>query len=523
MQSDTPSLERELHDFHSLPLAKKEELVALALELCRCPETRRELCNLPGLYEALVAALETGQPAKIQKNAIWTVQYLAFSYANTQKMYECAGLVEALEREAKNGDCAATWSLHGLTSNPAVSEDIRANRASLVAVLQANPEDMYAKLALVNIFGAITGATELRVDEKLVKFVAVTLLDAVIEGGICNWELHHPLRAIRNLVVVDANAKLVLDQPNVIERLFCAADLGQDRDDPDVVYLVCTALSFLAYYDQASAKLKLNLPKLRAMLTDIDAKPQDAWEEAGCAVKALIWQLDPPALATQVDTPNGKARVMVSYQWDSQELAKKIDTYLCGAGYDVWIDVRRMKGDLNSAMADAVNQADAVLVIATQMYSRSANCKLECSLAVRLEKKVVPVTEAGDFRLRKDASWLGLLLGGKMYYTMINDSTFEAIMKDIIDKNFDCSTPAVVQPVAPRPPMPTDASAIRAYFSHAVTDGDKIADELIAQGWKDGDALIALWADRADLKSQLPGLDLGQLGKAKMALGALFG
>jgi hypothetical protein len=344
------------------------------------------MCLLPGLFEFLLAAMETGDSAQIQQNASWTLKCLALQPQRTKinEMYECAGLVEALERKAKVGDFPALQTIHSLTSNQAVTEDIRANRASLVAVLQANSKNMFAKLALVNIFGVVTGATELCVDETLVRFVTGTLLDGIIEGT-CVWKLHLPLCAIRNLVAVDANAKLVLDQPNIIERLVCAADLGQRRGEPDAVYLACMALCFLAFNDQVSAELKLKLFELRAMETDIDAKPQDVWGDAAREIKALIWQL------------TGR--------------------------------------------------------------------------------------------------------------------------EDMIAKN----APAVVRPVAPRSPMPTDPSAIRAYFSHATTDGDSIADELLAQGWKNGEALTALWMKRADLKTQLPGLNLGQLRQAKVALGALFG
>jgi hypothetical protein len=341
------------------------------------------MCLLPGLFEFLLAAMETGDSARIQQNALWIVHFLALEPSKTQEMYECAGLVEALESKVLAGDFAALQTIHSLTSNPVVQKDIRAKHASLVYALQASQEDMFAKLALINIFGAMCGATE-----TWVKFVAGTLLDAVLEGT-CIWKLHLPLRAIHYLVVVDANAKLVLNQPNIIERLVCAADLGKRRDEPDAVYLACTALYRLAFHDQVHDMLKLNLSKLSAMETDIDAKPQDVWKEAARAIKALIFHLD--------------------------------------------------------------------------------------------------------------------------------------IMADVLPKNSDRRAPAVVQPVSPRPPIPTDASAIRAYFSHAVTGGDEIADELLAQGWKSGDALTALWSKRADLKSQLPGLDLGQLGKAKVALGALFG
>jgi hypothetical protein len=357
------------------------------------------MCLLPGLFEFLLAAMETGDSARIQQNTTWIVQFLALDPSNTQEMYECAGLVEALERKALAGDFAALQTIHSLTSNPVVPRDIYFNRASLVSALQANPEDTFAKLALVNIFGADPGTT--CVDETLVRFVAGTLLDGAIEGS-CVWKLHHPLCAIGYLVSENANAKLVLDQPYIIERLVCAAELGHVRGEPDAVYLACLALYRLVYRDdQSSAKMKLKLSKLRAMETDIMAKPHAVWGKVALIVKELIVYLDV----------------------FEEHMAKTFDNY----------------------------RAPAV---------------------------VHPV----------------------------------AVVRP------------VARPIVMRPRMLKDASAIRAYFSDAFTDGEKIADELLAHGWDDGYKLTALCPLQiAGLKSQLPGLDLVQLGNVKMAFGAFFG
>lgn len=40
--------------------------------------------------------------------------------------------------------------------------------------------------------------------------------------------------------------------------------------------------------------------------------------------------------------PGGCVQVMVSYQWDSQDLAVKLKGGLIDAGFDVWMDVDRM-------------------------------------------------------------------------------------------------------------------------------------------------------------------------------------
>ena len=43
--------------------------------------------------------------------------------------------------------------------------------------------------------------------------------------------------------------------------------------------------------------------------------------------------------------------IMLSYQWDSQPLAKKVFEALEGLGFDAWMDLEDMSGNINEAMA----------------------------------------------------------------------------------------------------------------------------------------------------------------------------
>ena len=44
--------------------------------------------------------------------------------------------------------------------------------------------------------------------------------------------------------------------------------------------------------------------------------------------------------------------IMLSYQWDVQDLAKKVLEKLEGLGFDVWMDLQDMSGNINEAMAE---------------------------------------------------------------------------------------------------------------------------------------------------------------------------
>ena len=68
------------------------------------------------------------------------------------------------------------------------------------------------------------------------------------------------------------------------------------------------------------------------------------------------------AAAVKVDD-NGAAieHVMLSYNWDHQDVIKRLNLSLKTRGYDIWIDVEKMQGSTVEAMADAVEGA-AVMV-----------------------------------------------------------------------------------------------------------------------------------------------------------------
>ncbi len=66
--------------------------------------------------------------------------------------------------------------------------------------------------------------------------------------------------------------------------------------------------------------------------------------------------------------------IMISYNWDNQELCLKIKNKLEKSGYDVWIDVEQMHGSICHRMAEAVEQSRCVLICMTEKYKLSDNC-----------------------------------------------------------------------------------------------------------------------------------------------------
>ena len=73
--------------------------------------------------------------------------------------------------------------------------------------------------------------------------------------------------------------------------------------------------------------------------------------------------------------PEQEFDVMISYQWDSQEMCKKIKKSLADSGYKVWMDVEQMHGNIFECMANAVQNSRCVLLCVTKKYKNSENCQ----------------------------------------------------------------------------------------------------------------------------------------------------
>jgi hypothetical protein len=88
----------------------------------------------------------------------------------------------------------------------------------------------------------------------------------------------------------------------------------------------------------------------------------------------------------------GDGHIMISYQWGSQPIVKRVVEGLKQRGMDVWFDIDGdMKGNINVAMAEGVERAHTILSFHTMGYAKSVNCKKELAYAAVLQKPILPV------------------------------------------------------------------------------------------------------------------------------------
>ena len=136
--------------------------------------------------------------------------------------------------------------------------------------------------------------------------------------------------------------------------------------------------------------------------------------------------------STAEGSPSSLPWVMISYNWSHQTVALHLRDELRARGYNVWIDVERMEGDVIEAMAEAVEGSAAVVSIMTSAYKQSPNCQSELKYTNKLRKPIVPVVAEPGYR---PDGWLGLILGDKLYYDFRKEerwvSSVEGVVKEL--------------------------------------------------------------------------------------------
>ncbi|KAI0239389.1 hypothetical protein LSAT2_009872 [Lamellibrachia satsuma] len=131
-----------------------------------------------------------------------------------------------------------------------------------------------------------------------------------------------------------------------------------------------------------------------------------------------------------VDGTDGDQRhIMISYQWDRQDLLKRIRDKLKEAGYKVWMDVDHMTGSTLDAMAKAVEDASVVLIAASHKYKESNNCNAEAQYAHTLRRTIIPLIVEPHY---EPDGWLGMLVRPRLYFNFAKDEQFDSLMARLV-------------------------------------------------------------------------------------------
>ena len=157
-------------------------------------------------------------------------------------------------------------------------------------------------------------------------------------------------------------------------------------------------------------------------------------EETRAAARSYSANRDGGAKGDSVsDGSTASPHVMMSYNWDHQDVIVRVVASLQSRGYLVWVDVEQMKGATVDTMALAVEGSAVVLVGVSRAYKESSNCRMECQYAHQKKKPIVPLKLTDGYEAD---GWLGLLLGTSLWYafygeTLSSESAFESRVESL--------------------------------------------------------------------------------------------
>jgi hypothetical protein len=126
-------------------------------------------------------------------------------------------------------------------------------------------------------------------------------------------------------------------------------------------------------------------------------------------------------------------QVMISYhQKSTGQTAQALVQLFKKRNYKVWVDYESMKGDIQEAMAEAVQSSDIIVVLVSIGYKESANCRMECQYAMKQNKPLLFLVCEQSYT--SPTGWLGLIMGQKMWVgvftpAMVEDKADEVVRR----------------------------------------------------------------------------------------------
>ena len=126
-----------------------------------------------------------------------------------------------------------------------------------------------------------------------------------------------------------------------------------------------------------------------------------------------------PEIVADLKEKLGKKHVMFSYNWGVQNLVRTVYEYIESRDIPVWMDIKGgIHGNINAAMAEAVENAMVICPFMTEAYQKSESCELELNYAKDCQVQIVPCMvqkQATDGGRYKASGWLGVITAGKLW------------------------------------------------------------------------------------------------------------
>ena len=259
-------------------------------------------------------------------------------------------------------------------------------------------------------------------DENLLSFI-ITLLDEAWQSedrhsnGYSAKEL---AEGLSHLAINDAN-KNILGQNGVIPVLISVIKTSNEDEEKASA---TRALWMLAFDNNNKEKVRQE----EGAMDILHQLQQSRNSEVQKAAAGALWELEgKTARQSSEKIESTGNHVMISYQWDSQEVLVEVKNRLQASGYRVWMDLEQMGGSTLEAMAKAVEDSSVVLICVSERYKESPNCRSEAEYAYQLRKDIIPLMMQRKYR---GDGWLGMLVGTKLWFDFQSKQVLEqGVMK----------------------------------------------------------------------------------------------
>ena len=245
-------------------------------------------------------------------------------------------------------------------------------------------------------------------DENLLSFI-ITLLDEAWQSEdqrrCYGYSAKELAEGLSHLAINDDNKK-ILGQIGVIPVLISVIKTSKEDEEKASA---TRALWMLAFDDNN----KEGIRQEEGAMDILHKLQQSENPEVQKAAAGALWELEgKTARQSSERIASTRNHVMISYQWDSQEVLVEVKNRLQASGYRVWMDLEQMGGSTLETMAKAVEDSSVVLICLSERYKESPNCRSEAEYTYKLGKDIIPLMMQRNY---KPDGWLGMLLGTKFW------------------------------------------------------------------------------------------------------------
>ena len=244
-------------------------------------------------------------------------------------------------------------------------------------------------------------------DENLLSFL-ITLLDEAWQSedrrSTALFSAKELAEGLSHLAINDAN-KNILGQNGIIPVLISVIKTSNEDEEKASA---TRALWMLAFDDNNKKEIRQE----EGAMDILHQLQQSENPEVQKAAAGALWEIEGKTARHLERIESTGNHVMISYQWDSQEVLVEVKNRLQASGYRVWMDLEQMGGSTLETMAKAVEDSSVVLICLSERYKESPNCRSEAEYTYKLGKDIIPLMMQRNY---KPDGWLGMLVGTKFW------------------------------------------------------------------------------------------------------------